>query len=206
LNQPNVEGAIAYALHRLTAELPAQITYHSLGHTRDEVLAAVVEFARVAELPERDADALRVAAAFHNLGFIERPANHEICSARIAAQVLPAFTFDASAIEQVMALILVTRLPQAPRNFLEELMCDADLSCLGSEDFLERSAALLQERRALGSPLSDEEWWQEQIAFLTGHHYWTEIAGDLRVAGKSANLLRLRERLARARRKKPGTE
>ncbi len=206
MNQPNVEGAIAYALDRLAAELSPEMTYHSLAHTRDEVLATAVEFAHAARLPERDADVLRVAAAFHDVGFIERPSNHEICSARIAAQVLPAFAFDARAIEQVMSLILVTRLPQTPRDFLEELMCDADLSGLGGEDFLERSAALLQERRAFGSAYSEEEWWQEQIAFLAAHHYWTDIAESLRAAGKARNLRRLRGRLTQVVREEPETE
>lgn len=206
MNQPNIEGAVAYALHRLAAELPPEITYHSLAHTRDEVLTAASEFARRAGLAERETDALRVAAAFHDLGFIERPENHEICSARIAAQVLPAFALDARAIELVMSLILVTRLPQSPRNFLEELMCDADLSGLGGDNFLERSAALLKERGAFGRAFSDEEWWREQIAFLEAHHYWTSVAEDLRGAGKASNLLRLRERLALAAGERPAAE
>lgn len=196
LNQPNIDAAVAYALHRLTVELPAEITYHCIEHTRDEVMAAVEGLAQVAGLSERETNLLRVAAAFHDLGFVERPADHEICSARIAAQVLPAFAFDSHAIEQVMSLILATRLPQSPRNFLEELMCDADLSGLGGENFSERSAALLAERRALGQHLSEGEWWQEQIDFLARHHYWTEVAERLRAAGKARNLLQLHQRLA----------
>lgn len=201
MNQPNVEAAIAYALHRLSVELPPEVTYHSAEHTRDEVMAAVVELAGAAGLSESSADLLRVAAAFHDLGFIERPADHEICSARIAAQVLPAFAFDSHAIEQIMALILTTRLPQSPRTFLEELMCDADLCGLGKEDFYERSAALLAERHHFGQQLSEEEWWQGQIEFLAQHRYWTAIADERCAAGKARNLLMLEQRLAEAHRK-----
>jgi uncharacterized protein len=206
LNQPNVEAAINYALHRLSVELPPDMTYHCIEHTRDEVIPAAVEFARAAELSERETNLLRIAAAFHDLGFIERPDDHEICSARIAAQVLPAFAFDARSIEQVMSLVLVTRLPQSPRSYLEELMCDADLSGLGNENFSARSAALLQERRALGQTFSQVEWWQEQADFLARHHYWTEIARERRAAGKAINLLRLHQRLAQAVGEKSGAE
>ncbi len=206
MNQPNIEAAIAYALHRLSVELPGEMTYHSVEHTRAEVMAAASELAAAAGLSEREADLLRVAAAFHDLGFIERPADHEICSARIAAQVLPAFAFGSHAIEQIMALILATRLPQSPRNYLEALMCDADLSGLGNENFFARSAALLQERRAFGQPLSEAAWWQEQVDFLAQHRYWTEVAENLRAAGKARNLLRLRQRLTEDAREASGAD
>jgi predicted metal-dependent HD superfamily phosphohydrolase len=200
LNQPNFEAAIAYALHRLSAELPAEMTYHSSDHTRSEVMPAAVEFGRLARLSDHELDLLRVAAAFHDLGFIERPDDHEMCSARIAAQVLPAFAFAARAIERVMSLILATHLPQSPRNYLEQLMCDADLSGLGSADFPARSVALLDERRALGQEVAVEQWWREQIEFVAQHRYWTEIAEGQRAAGKARNLEWLRGQLEQAQR------
>jgi uncharacterized protein len=196
LNQPNVGAAIDYALHRLSVELPPHIVYHSVEHTRDEVLVAVAELAQLARLAPQDADALRIAAAYHDLGFIERPDDHEICSARVAAQVLPAFAFASRAVEQVMSLILATRLPRAPRSFLEALMCDADLCALGEDSFHARSADLLRERRAFGQELSEREWWQEQIGFLAQHRYWTDIAEELWAPGKARNLLKLEQRLA----------
>jgi uncharacterized protein len=205
LNQPNIEAAIAYALHRLAVELPREMTYHSVAHTRDEVLPAAAELAELAELGERDTRLLRVAAAYHDVGYIERPDDHEICSARVAAQVLPAFAFDAQATEDVMALILATRLPQTPRNLLQALMCDADLSGLASPDFFDRSLDLLRERRALGQSVTDAEWWSQQIDFLAEHHYWTEQAEELREAGKARNLMMLQQRLANVGRARPGT-
>ena len=195
MNQPNIEAAIAYALDRLAAELSGALTYHSIDHTRNEVLPAATELARQAGLGGRDTDLLRVAAAFHDLGFIERPDDHEICSARQAAQVLPAFAFDARAIEEIMSAIVATRLPQSPRNLLEQLMCDADLSGLGSDAFFERSHELLHERRALGNELGPAEWLREQTDFLLNHRYWTVYAETACGPGKARNIARLRERL-----------
>lgn len=206
MKKPDVKGAVAYALGRLAAELPPHVTYHSLSHTRDEVLPAAVELARLARLPARETDLLRVGAAFHDLGYVERPEDHEICSARIAAQALPALAFDSRAIEQVMSLVLVTRMPQSPRNLLEELICDADLSSLGADNFLTRSAALLQERRAFGQELDEEAWWEDQSDFLTRHHYWTQMARNLRTPGKERNLLQLQQLLADSRSDRPCRE
>ena len=114
---------------------------------------------------------------------------------RIAAQVLPAFGFDSRSIERVMGMIMATRLPQTPRHLIERLMADADLDGLGRDDFFDRSAELLAERRAYGRVVTDEQWWREQIAFLTQHRYWTSYAQNLRVEGKARNLKLLLERL-----------
>ena len=195
MNVQRVEGAVAYALSRLSAELPPAMAYHSLAHTRDDVLPAAARLAALAGLDRAEAGLLRVAAAFHDLGFAEHPHEHELCSARIAAQVLPAFGFDARATERVMGMIMATRLPQSPRHLIERLLADADLDGLGRDDFFARSAELLAERRAYGRVVTDEQWWREQVAFLSEHRYWTSHAQQLRGEGKARNLRRLQERL-----------
>jgi hypothetical protein len=154
-----------------------------------------MRLAQLAALDEADAGLLRVAAAFHDLGFTETPLEHELCSMRIAAQVLPTLGFDGRSIERIMGIILATRLPQGPCHLIERLMADADLDGLGREDFFERSEELLAERRAYGRAVTEEQWWREQIAFLTQHKYWTSIAESLRSEGKARNLRRLLERL-----------
>lgn len=195
MNKLNVDGAIAYALNRLAVELSPDLTYHSLEHTRDDVIPAATRLAHLAGLSEGEAGLLCVGAAYHDLGFTEHPQEHELCSARIASQVLPAFGFDSRAIERVMGMIMATRLPQSPRHLIERLLTDADLDGLGRDDFFARSAELLAERRAFGRVVSDEQWWREQIAFLAEHRYWTSYAQQLRGAGKATNLGLLQQRL-----------
>jgi uncharacterized protein len=195
VNEPNVEGAIAYALNRLAVELAPDMTYHSLWHTRDDVIPAASRLAELAGLSGAERGLLQVGAAYHDLGFTEHPQEHELCSARIAAQVLPAFGFDSRAVERVMGMIVATRLPQSPRHLIERLLTDADLDGLGRDDFFIRSRELLAERRAYGRLVTDEQWWREQVAFLEEHRYWTSYAQQLRGAGKERNLSRLQERL-----------
>jgi uncharacterized protein len=195
VNKLNAEAAIAYALNRLAVQLAPDLTYHSLAHTRDDVLPAAARLAAMAGLSEADTGLLRTAAAFHDLGFTEHVVEHELCSARIAAQMLPAFDFDARSIERVIGMVMATRLPQSPRHLIERLLTDADLDALGREDFFSRSHELLMERRAYGRAVTEEQWWREQIAFLSEHRYWTSYAEQLRGEGKARNLQLLKERV-----------
>jgi uncharacterized protein len=195
VNKLDVEGAVAYALGRLAAELPPQMTYHSLEHTRDEVVPASMLLAQLAGLSELDKGLLKVGAAYHDLGFAENAPEHELCSVRIAAQVLPAFGFDSRSIERVIGMIVATRMPQSPRHLIERLLADADLDGLGRQDYYARAIDLLAERRAYGLASTDDEWWREQIDFLTEHCYWTSYARNLRDEGKARNLKLVREQL-----------
>jgi predicted metal-dependent HD superfamily phosphohydrolase len=195
VSEPNLEGAIAYALNRLHAELPPEMTYHRLEHTRDEVIPAAMRLAQLAGLSNADAALLKVGAAFHDLGFTENPVEHELCSARIAGQMLPAFGFDSRSIERVIGMIMATRLPQSPRHLIERLLTDADLDGLGREDYFARAQDLLAERRAYGRAVTEEQWWREQLAFLSEHRYWTSYAQCLRGEGKARNLKLVQERL-----------
>ncbi len=200
MNDIDVEGAVSYALGRLAAELPPELTYHCLSHTRDDVIHAAERLAGLAGLDEADTGLLRIAAAFHDLGFIDHVEEHEMSSVRLAAQVLPRFGLDPCSIDRVLGSILATRLPQSPRHQIERLLTDADLDGLGRADFFRRSADLLAERRSLGRHVTDEQWWREQLAFLREHRYWTSYAEQLRGEGKQRNVELLEDRLGIGRR------
>lgn len=191
MTPPDYAQAIAYALGRLAAELPAHFTYHNLGHTRDEVMPAAVRLARLSGLAEEAVCLVEVGAAYHDLGFVEAAEGHELIGARLAVQTLPAFGFSGRQIDQIMGLILATRLPQSPRTLPEEILADADLDVLGRADFFARSEALRQETAARGRPTTSHEWAAEQLRFLQQHHYFTPAARELRAAGKEKNLAAL---------------
>ena len=196
MTRPNIEGAIAYALNRLATELPSHYTYHNLAHTQDGVLPAAVRLAQASGVAQAEIDLLRVAAAFHDIGFIHRAQGHEISSSRIAAQVLPGFGFEAEAIDAILGMILATRLPQSPRTPLEEILADADLDSLGRAEFYARSLDLRQELLALGQEIDEAAWRADQLAFLRGHRYFTPAAKSIGAAGKALNLQLLEEKLA----------
>lgn len=192
---PQYDQAVDYALGRLQTELRPELCYHNLEHTVDEVLPAAMRLVQFYDLSDGERQMLRVAAAFHDLGFIYNPDSHEIISTRIAAQKLPEFGFNDRQIEQIMGIILATRLPQMPQNLLEEILADADLDVLGCEEFLEYNELLRCERLALGQPQTPCEWYDEQIVFIEKHTYFTEAARKLRGPGKQRNLAQLRQLL-----------
>jgi uncharacterized protein len=195
---PGYQDAITYALRRLETEVPAHFVYHDIWHTTQDVLPAVIRLGRLASLEDEAIQLLQVGAAFHDLGFIVNQVNHELTGARIAAQILPNYDFDSRRIERIMGLILATRLPQSPRNLMEQILADADLDVLGRDDFLERNELLRREMFANGHRLSTRAWTEEQLQFLRQHEYFTEAARSLRDAGKTRNIALLRARLEAA--------
>lgn len=197
--RPDVEGAMSYAMSRLAQELDPGLVYHSIVHTRDDVVPAVERLAALAGVGEPDLLLLRTAAAFHDLGFVVQSHGHELVSLQIAAATLPQFGYDPGQIRRIGELILATRLPQCPRTPLEQLLADADLDLLGREDFLARNQDLRSELARTGAPTSDAAWYEEQLHFISGHRYWSAAARGLRDAGKARNCAALAELLRGAR-------
>lgn len=192
---PNISQAIDFALNQLRRELPEKLTYHNLWHTEEDVLPGSIRFAQHSGVSEEDLRLLEVAAAFHDLGFTETYANHELVGTRIAAQVLPGLGFSGRQIETIMGMIMATRLPQSPRNLLEEILADADLDVLGRADFLSRNEALRQEWANYGRETPLEQWYEGQLAFLKNHTYFTPAARMLRNETKKKNIRILEEKL-----------
>lgn len=186
--EPDYEGAIAHALGRLENELAPDLVYHNIVHTRNGVMVAAACLAEHSQINSHQARLLSVAAAFHDIGFIENRERHETISVAITAQTLPRFGFGSDQIEQITGMIMATEMPQSPGNFLEEILADADLDILGRPDFFERNELLRQENAAYGQVYTSAEWYREQLAFLRQHRYFTAAARDLRDAGKQANI------------------
>src|SRR5215218_1267622 len=127
VSQADHAGARAYALNRLANELAPTWVYHSLAHTRDDVLPEAERLAALEGVEGEAALLLCTAACYHDLGFIEQRIEHEIISAHMAAAALPAFGYSPHQIALVERMILATHLPQSPRTLLEQLLADAEL-------------------------------------------------------------------------------
>ena len=195
MHRPDFERAQQHALERLERELAPELVYHSARHTRDEVLPAVDRLATMEGICEEQCGLLRTAAAYHDIGFIEQYAGHEAAGIRIASATLPQFGFSPAQIRAIGNIIRATKLPQSPRNLLEQIMADADLDMLGRDDFFIRNADLRAELALCGRRATDAEWYSDQLAFLATHVYFTASARAWRGATKQRNLVGLQERL-----------
>ena len=195
--QPDYERAKQYALGRLERELSPRLLYHSLRHTRDDVLPAAERLAALAGVDGEARLLLCTAAAYHDLGFLEQYSDNEAIAARIAAETLPGFGYSPAQVQTIASIIRATKLPPSPRTLLEQIMVDADVDVLGREDFFVWSQALRDELAAHGRSTSDREWYARQIWFLQAHRYYTAAARRLRGPQKEKNLASLRSLLAK---------
>lgn len=196
MTTPDFENASHYILMRLAQELSPALTYHSLFHTRDDVLPAATRLGLAANLSEEDLLLLKTAAVYHDAGFLVSYEDHEDHSIQIAREVLPGFDYSPAQIDIIAETIAATKMPQRPHNFLQQLMCDADLDLLGREDFIELNLRLREEVRCISKiPPTDYAWLTTQIKFLEDHAFFTQPANETREAGKSRNLARIRSHL-----------
>jgi uncharacterized protein len=190
--EPDWNGVKAYVMARLVRGLSPELRYHGVRHTCADVLPAVERLADLAGVDGNDLLLLRTAVLYHDMGYMEQYANNEPIGVRIAWETLPDFGYSPDQIAIIERMIMATQMPQAPQNFLEELVCDADLDSLGREDYLETSHNLHAELVAYGASIMLKEWYRRQLAFLSNHTYFTEVARKLRDAGKQENIRRLK--------------
>ena len=187
---PEFEKARNYVLNRLENELAPNLTYHSLKHTLDVILAADC-LATWEKVGDDDRVLLLTGAYYHDLGFIRQRQGHESISIQLAEQTLPEFGYSTADVIVIRGIIQATHLPQSPNNLLEMIMADADLDYLGQESFWERSKDLRQELENFGEIHTDEGWYTYQLNFIQPHRYFTVSQQSLREALKRQHALRI---------------
>ena len=117
-------------------------SYHSIGHLRD-ILGHVEELAGVAE----DADAVRLAAWYHDAEYAGLPDDEER-SARRAEQELSALGVAPRVVDEVARLVRMTITHDpAPGDHNAEVLSDADLAplALPCEHYRRNSASIRAE-------------------------------------------------------------
>ena len=171
------------------------LLYHNRTHT-EKVVEAAIAIGQHYQLDEKDFFIVNVAAWFHDLGYYKGGSTgHEEKGAEMAESFLTGTGVDVAVIEAVRDCILATRLPQKPTNLLEEIVCDADLFHLGSDEFAERNKLLRKEIEALHhKKISKDQWRKDSIRFLESHHYHTDYCQLLLNEQQQANLDKLKAR------------
>ncbi len=163
-------------------KLPENIEYHDWMHTKT-FFDCVCYLAELEKIPKDKLILLKAAALYHDRGYIKKAGDHEEESAKIARAELPEFGFSEGQIRDIVRLILSTKIPTAPKDKLEMIMCDADLEPLGRDYFPYVSELLRKE-----SGKSGDEWTGIQIGFLKSHRYYTDSARKLFDRQKEGNL------------------
>lgn len=182
-------------MKRLRKELSEKRTYHCFEHTID-VYSSAIDIAEHESVKGEDLELLKLAALYHDCGFLEQDGEHEIAGCKIASEKMRECGYSDEAIERVSSMIMATKIPQSPGNLLERILCDADLDYLGRGDFFLIGDTLFEELKAFGILASVDAWNELQVSFLEAHHYFTETNKTRRAEKKTENLQRVKDLLS----------
>jgi len=182
-------------MQRLRFDLNVKYLYHDSRHTED-VIRQVQEISYREGVSNDEIALLKLAALYHDLGFLVTRANHEAAGVELFLQEAKDSEISADDKEHISRLILVTKIPQQPKTLLESIICDADLDYLGREDFPAIAEFLYLELKACGEMNDRKRWNELQLSFLGSHRYHTESSRKLRTNGLEKNIQFVRRRLA----------
>ncbi len=172
-------------------KLSPDLTYHCFDHTMD-VLEQCVRIAEAEGVTDqKDIFLLKVAALYHDTGFLKAYRFHEAASCEIFLEETNGFGFTDADIAVVKRLIMATQIPQQPSDILEKIICDADLDYLGRDDFFSIGDTLRREFILFKVVANNEEWENLQLKFLKNHSYHTRSSQKLREPAKQLNISKL---------------
>jgi len=173
-----------------------QLLYHDIHHT-ESVVAAANQIANHYQLNEHDMFVVTAAAWFHDMGYCMAGTGtrHEQKGAEQAANYLKEKGVDDNTIAEIKSCILATMMPQHPVTLPEQILCDADLFHLGTDDFSNHNKQMRKEYEATHNVKMDKvKWRQGTIQLLQTHQYHTDYCRSLLNSKKQQNLEKLLEK------------
>jgi predicted metal-dependent HD superfamily phosphohydrolase len=194
----DIHGVQAYVTNLYEENLPKDITYHNLEHTR-YVAEQTRIIGRKSGLTEQQQYIAEAAAWFHDIGFLYSTEDHESESQRLAREYLSSRNVPESIIDQVNQCIEATRMPQDPGdNPVAAVVCDADMSYLSEDFYIERTMLLREEwNNTRKKQISKKDYYVETIELFNDHRYYTKYARQQFTPGKLQNFQVLLDRLSR---------
>ncbi|NJL76356.1 MAG: HD domain-containing protein [Saprospiraceae bacterium] len=160
-------------------KVPQKYVFHDIHHVRS-VVEAVAQIAAHFPLSDQELEILLLAGWFHDTGYDQGPEDHEARSATYAREFLMARKYPVADIKRVEAAILATKPSFSPTETIEQILCDADLSHLGSHLYWDCCGKVRQELAITrGAIVSEQEWIESEIEFMEQHQYLTDVGEAL---------------------------
>ena len=167
-----------YAKNLLKDKLSSVYTYHNLDHTI-QVVDKIKILAKEENISHEDTENLILAGWFHDLGYVDDADNHEEESRKIASDFLKQHQFSEERIAKIGELILATDKFYKPKNHLEEIIKDADMYHLASDDYFRICENLRQEIKEVHhQKFSKLQWAELNITFFAKHQFYTKFAKE----------------------------
>ena len=160
-----------FAMTVLIRTLPAKYVFHSVTHTIDVVSAVYEILSKTSGLTRHKQKTLLTAALLHDFGYIDSPEDHEKASMEIARRMLGDFGWKQEDAAEVSTLIEATRPDHKAVTRSEKIIRDADLYHIGTDNYLKKSLLLRKELQNLGTKISLQQWYRDEIGFLSNHSF-----------------------------------
>lgn len=198
MNKNIVEQAQTDVVEML-AGLSPELYFHNQEHTAG-VFDAVTEIGSAMAINENELSIVQIAALFHDTGYLQLYKGHEELSASIAHDYLLKNHVSDAFISEVSSCIFATRMPQHPAAELQEIICDADLKHLATDDYIFQASLLRKEwELVLGRTFTDRQWYLENLQLFSKHTYFTSYAQQHWQKGKEKNRIKITEILGECR-------
>lgn len=170
----NNRQMIDFVVKLLNSKLDKFYYYHNVEHTL-YVLDKATEIAHHQNCSALEIELVRTAALWHDTGFINIYEGHEEEGCALVIKHLPDFGYTSDAIKIICGMIRATKIPQLPTNKLEQIVADADLEYLGTDEAASIANKLFKEQKAFNPKLTASQFNELQISFLQKHHYFTNF-------------------------------
>ncbi len=161
---------------QLEQELPETLAYHNAHHT-EYVVEKANMLANYENITGRDLELIKIAALYHDTGFLINHENHESLGCQFASRDLHG-SLSPEELDKVCGMITATKIPQRPHNLMEQIVADADLFYLGTPNYAKFSRNLFLELKHFDPSINDEKWLKIQINFLSSHSYHTNYGKE----------------------------
>ncbi len=171
-----VNDCLSNATEEINNHQNDQIFFHNLKHTLN-VLNAVTEISEnTSEVSDKERELLQVAAIFHDIYACRSKNEHEVDSAEYARSFLETKDVDNEDISTIERLILATKLTNEPKDLLEKIIKDADISHLGCKNYITVPFINLFKEVNCFTKKTPKEWVDDCIYFFKEFEYLTDYA------------------------------
>lgn len=179
----------------LTNELSENCLFHTINHTLEVVKNAEI-IGKYCEVDEEELNTLRLAALFHDLGYVDAYEDHEIFSAKRARHFLQSKNIHETTIVQVEKVILSTKTPQNPQDKLSKILCDADLMNLTFDDYFEQVDLIRMEWYKVGkAKLNRQQFYLKTLEFFRSHSYHSKYGKTILQPKKEVTEQKIKEKV-----------
>lgn len=199
MKKPEVSEAFA-----ILDRLPENLRYHNKAHTEDVVMETIL-FALADGASRETIEQQAIAAAWHDVGFVEQYQKNEPNAVRLFEQSEAYKTLPQSVRDEVIANILDTQV-QVDKDGKPSLVhgrsnyfyiLDADVSNFGRKDFFEKRAKIAEELKIdLSNLAAKKGFYGFALNLLKNHDWKTNGARMLRQSQKEKNIIQAEEEYA----------